>query len=88
MRILDALTRSKPVQISANSGMALLTPSEQHVVTLIGEGMKNREIAQHLRLAEHTVSNYLYKIFDKLGVSTRLELHLYAISHQNTEDRV
>ena len=86
--ILDALTRLKPVQISANSDMALLTLSEQHVVTLIGEGMKNREIAQHLRVAEHTVSNYLYKIFDKLGVSTRLELLLYAISHQNTEGRV
>jgi two-component system nitrate/nitrite response regulator NarL len=86
--ILDALTRLKPVQISAKSGMALLTPSEQHVVSLVGEGMKNREIAQHLSLAEHTVSNYLYRIFDKLGVSSRLELLLYAMSHQNTEDRV
>jgi DNA-binding NarL/FixJ family response regulator len=86
--ILDALTRLKPVQISANSGMALLTPSEQHVVTLVGEGMKNREIAQNLGLAEHTVSNYLYRIFDKLGVSSRLELLLYAMSHQNTDDRV
>ena len=82
--ILDALTRLKPVQISANGGMALLTPSEQHVVSLVGEGMKNREIAQHLGLAEHTVSNYLYRIFDKLGVSSRLELLLYAMSHQNT----
>ena len=86
--ILDALTCLKPVQISTNSGMAMRTPSEQHVVTLIGEGMKNREIAQHPRLAEHTVSNYLYRIFDKLGVSTRLELLLYAISRQNTENRV
>jgi DNA-binding NarL/FixJ family response regulator len=86
--ILDALTRLKPVQISTNSGMALLTPSEQQVVTLVGEGMKNREIASHLGLAEHTVSNYLYRIFDKLGVSSRLELVLYAISHQNTNGRV
>jgi DNA-binding NarL/FixJ family response regulator len=53
-------------------------------VTLVGEGMKNREIANHLGLAEHTVSNYLYRIFDKLGVGSRLELVLYAISHQNT----
>ncbi len=83
--ILDALTRLKPVQISSNGGMALLTPSEQQVVTLVGEGMKNREIATHLGLAEHTVSNYLYRIFDKLGVGSRLELVLYAMSHQNTD---
>jgi DNA-binding NarL/FixJ family response regulator len=80
--ILEALTRLKPIQISTNSGMALLTPSEQHVVALVGEGMKNREIAQHLSLAEHTVSNYLYRIFDKLGVSSRVELVIYAMSHQ------
>ena len=53
-------------------------------MTLVGEGMKNREIANHLGLAEHTVSNYLYLIFDKLGVGSLLELVLYAISHQNT----
>lgn len=86
--ILDALARLKPIQISTNRGMALLTPSEQHVVALVGEGMKNREIAEHLGIAEHTVSNYLYRIFDKLGVSSRVELVIYAISHQNISDRV
>lgn len=81
--ILDALTRLKPIQVSTNCGMALLTPSEQRVVALVGEGMKNREIAQQLGLTEHTVSNYMYRIFDKLGVSNRLELLLYAMSHQD-----
>src|SRR3984893_1141227 len=86
--ILEALTRLKSPQVSSDCGMTLLTPSEQHVVNLVGEGMKNREIAQQLGLTEHTVSNYMYRIFDKLGVSTRLELLLYAMSHQNTDDRV
>jgi len=81
--IFDALSRLKSPQVSSNSGMALLTPSEQHVVNLVSEGMKNREIAQQLGLTEHTVSNYMYRIFDKLGVSNRLELVLYAMSHQN-----
>jgi two-component system, NarL family, nitrate/nitrite response regulator NarL len=83
--VLDALSRLRPVQVgtATNSGMALLTPSEQQVVSLVGEGMKNREIAQQLGLTEHTVSNYLYRVFDKLGVSSRLELLLYAMSHQD-----
>jgi len=81
--IFDALTRLKSPHVSSNCGMASLTPSEQHVVNLISEGMKNREIAQQLGLTEHTVSNYMYRIFDKLGVSNRLELLLYAMSHQD-----
>ena len=81
--IFDALTRLKSPPVNVNSGMTLLTPSERHVVNLVSEGMKNREIAQKLGLTEHTVSNYMYRIFDKLGVSNRLELVLYAMSHQN-----
>ena len=49
----------------------MLTPREQEVTRLVPEGMKNREIAASLRVTEHTVSNYLYRIFEKLGVSTR-----------------
>jgi DNA-binding NarL/FixJ family response regulator len=44
--------------------------------------MKNKEIAQQLSLTEHTVSNYMYRIFDKLGMSSRLQLLLYAMSKQ------
>lgn len=81
--IFEALGRLKSPQMAPSAGMALLTLSEQQVVRLVGEGMKNREIAQQLGLTEHTVSNYMYRIFDKLGVSTRLELLLYSLSHQN-----
>ena len=76
--ILEALTQLKSSQLTTTNATALLTSRERDVVRLVAEGMKNREIAQKLGVAEHTVSNYLYRIFDKLGVSSRVELILYA----------
>ena len=49
--------------------------------------MKNREIAQALHVTEHTISNYLYAIFNKLGVSSRVELILYATSECQKDKR-
>jgi DNA-binding NarL/FixJ family response regulator len=46
----------------------------------VAEGLQNREIAKELKLSEHTIKNYLFHIFDKLGVSSRVELVLYAAS--------
>lgn len=43
----------------------------------------NREIAHELHLSEHTIKNYLFRIFDKLGVSNRVELALYAVARLN-----
>ena len=53
------------------------------MVNLVVEGMKNREIARELHLTEHTISNYLYRIFEKLGVSGRVELILYTVSRRS-----
>jgi DNA-binding CsgD family transcriptional regulator len=61
-------------------GLRLLTKREEDVVRLLAEGLQNREIAHELNLSEHTVKNYLFHIFDKLGVSSRVELILYAVS--------
>jgi DNA-binding CsgD family transcriptional regulator len=58
----------------------LLTKREEEVVRLVAEGMQNREIAKELKLSEHTIKNYLFHIFEKLGVSSRVELVLYAVS--------
>jgi DNA-binding NarL/FixJ family response regulator len=58
-----------------------LTPRELEVVGLIVEGNTNRHIAQSFGLSEETVKRHLSNIFDKTGVSTRLELALFAIAH-------
>jgi hypothetical protein len=45
------------------------------------EGLGNRDIARELNLSEHTIKKYLYRIFEKLGISTRVELVLYAVNN-------
>jgi DNA-binding CsgD family transcriptional regulator len=61
------------------SGVSL-SKREQDVVRCVAEGLTNREIAGRLTLTEHTVKNYLFRIFDKLGVSSRVEVVLYAFN--------
>lgn len=58
--------------------IATLTQRERQVVVLIGEGLKNRQIAERLFLSETTVQHHLSSIFGKLAVSDRLELVIYA----------
>jgi two-component system nitrate/nitrite response regulator NarL len=57
----------------------LLSVRETDVVRCVAEGLTNRQIAERLKLTEHTVKNYLFRIFDKLGVSSRVEVVLYAV---------
>lgn len=64
--------------------IALLTDKEREVIALLGEGLKNREIAERLSISEITVRHRLTSIFSKLGISDRLELILYAIQHNLT----
>src|ERR1700753_148541 len=59
-----------------------LTPRELEVVTCIVEGCSNKDIARQFTISEETVKRHLSNIFDKTGVSTRLELALFAISHK------
>lgn len=66
--------------VNAN-GMKLLTPREEQVVALIADGLSNRAAAVELSLSENTVKKYLFHIFDKLGISSRVELVLFAVSH-------
>lgn len=72
--------RLRPLQIVKPGGMALLTHREQEIVNLVAEGMRNEEVSQKLNFTEHTVRNYLCRIFEKLGISSRVELVLYALS--------
>ncbi|OFW08366.1 MAG: hypothetical protein A3H27_07670 [Acidobacteria bacterium RIFCSPLOWO2_02_FULL_59_13] len=61
-----------------------LSLRERQVVGLVSQGFKNREIAQRMFISEQTVKNHMHNIFDKVGVSDRLELALYAI-HKSTQ---
>jgi DNA-binding NarL/FixJ family response regulator len=76
--LVDALAQPRCLQVLDAGGVNLLTNREQDVMRLVAEGLGNREIAQQLNLSQHTVKNYLFHIFDKLGVSNRVELVLYA----------
>jgi DNA-binding NarL/FixJ family response regulator len=78
--VMEAFVQLAPMRVVNSEGMRLLTKREEDVVRLLAEGMQNRDIAKELSLSEHTVKNYLFHIFDKLGVSSRVELVLYAVS--------
>lgn len=65
-----------------------LSTREREIVQLVAQGFKNKEMAEKMFISEQTVKNHLHNIFDKLGVSDRLELALYAIHkglHLNAE---
>jgi DNA-binding NarL/FixJ family response regulator len=66
---------------SARGKLAALTPREQEIVSLIGEGLRNDEIARRLGITPKTVKNQLTTVFEKLGVASRLELVVYAYQH-------
>lgn len=57
-----------------------LTPRELEIVSAVVAGYANKEIAQHFKISEDTVKHHLSNIFDKIGVSTRLELALFAVN--------
>ena len=58
---------------------AQLSQREREIIILIAQGYKNKEIAEKMFITEQTVKNHLHNVFDKIGVSDRLELALYAI---------
>jgi DNA-binding NarL/FixJ family response regulator len=78
--LLDAFTGNRDEIHNRPSAPVKLTPREESVVRLVVQGMVNREIAAALHLSEHTIKNYMFRIFDKLGVSNRVELALYAVA--------
>src|SRR5580698_6616912 len=71
-----------PQQQSRERERSPLSQREREIVALVAQGFKNKEMAEKMFISEQTVKNHLHNIFDKLGVSDRLELALYAI-HNN-----
>jgi len=80
---LSDMTRTKGgKQINSEEAtIATLTAREREVITLVGEGLRNKQIAQRLFISESTVRHHLTSIFSKLGVAERLELVIYAYRH-------
>jgi DNA-binding NarL/FixJ family response regulator len=76
---------SKSADGSSRRDKPMLSEREREVVQLVANGCRNKEIGEKLFISELTVKNHLHNIFDKLGVSDRLELALYAIHHRLIE---
>jgi DNA-binding NarL/FixJ family response regulator len=81
--VLDDMSRvlSGKASDASSRQIATLTARERQVVTLIGEGLKNRTIAERLFITEATVRHHLTSIFGKLDVKDRCELVVYAFRH-------
>jgi DNA-binding NarL/FixJ family response regulator len=80
--LLEAFGKAMPLRFEDSNGTKLLTKRERDVARLVSEGLTNRAISKQLGLSEHTVRNYLLRVFDKLGVSTRVELVLYCLQER------
>jgi|SRR5579863_2274590 len=79
--LVDAVAQVPSLRVVNANGHKLLTLREGQVVALVADGLSNREVARELNLSEHTIKKYLFRVFDKLGISSRVELVLYAVNH-------
>jgi DNA-binding NarL/FixJ family response regulator len=78
--ICKALGEREPARILGAKGNPLLTKREEQIARMVGEGLPNLEISSKLGVSAHTVKNHLFRIYEKLGISNRVELVLYALS--------
>ena len=67
------------------SGKPLLTFREEQIVHMVVEGIPTREISMSLGLSSHTIKNHLFRIYNKLGISSRIELLLYGLYHEDRD---
>ena len=82
--LVSSLAHPRSREVTDSYGKPLLTTREQQVLHLLAEGLSNYELAEELKLSEHTIKNHLFRIYDKLGVSTRMEAVLYALTPRKT----
>jgi DNA-binding NarL/FixJ family response regulator len=78
--LAEALASSHNIRAVDARGLNLLSKREMDVVCGVAHGLGNRDIAEQLQLSQHTVKNILFRIFDKLGVSSRVELLFMTLS--------
>jgi len=80
--VLDALVQPGLTAPPGSSNSRPLSKREEEIARLVAEGLSNRQISDRLGLSEHTIKNYLFRVFEKLGVGTRVELALYALNRR------
>jgi two-component system, NarL family, nitrate/nitrite response regulator NarL len=83
--ILEALIRATPLRTAGFREQTLFTKREAEVFDLVVEGLPNKVVAERLGISDHTVSNYLFRMYDKLGISSRVELVLYALARRQSQ---
>lgn len=79
--VIDAY-RSQAQALTSPRSQPKFSPKELAIISCITRGMRNKEIAYQVGTTEQVIKNYLRKIYDKLGVSDRLELALYCMHHE------
>ncbi len=84
--VIDAY-RSQAAQLTAPRTKSRISDKELTIISCVTQGMRNKEIAKEIGTSEQVIKNYLRKIYDKLGVSDRLELALYCIHHGLLQSR-
>jgi DNA-binding NarL/FixJ family response regulator len=82
-QVLQELEKTIPFRCVNARGEVLLTRREEEIIPLIAQGLTNKEISARLSLSEHTIKNHLFRIYEKLGICSRVELILYAVSTRN-----
>ncbi len=80
--VLQAFQQAIPPKIVNGDGLPLLSDRERAVVRYICDGLTNREIAECMGLSEHTVKNHLFRIYKRLGISSRVEIMFSMLSQR------
>jgi DNA-binding NarL/FixJ family response regulator len=83
--ILQAMAKRSHFEPVSATGVKLLTSREVEVAALVAEGLRNREISERMNLSAHTVKNYLYRVYEKLGISSRVELTAHVLARARME---
>jgi DNA-binding NarL/FixJ family response regulator len=85
---LDAFAGSRAPGSHGRIAGGLLSKREEEIVAKVAQGLRNREIANLLFISENTIKNHLFRIFSRLGISSRAELILFAHGHRLLNDQV
>lgn len=84
-KVLEEFRRARPFEADPNPGWTLsepLTEREEEILTLVAQGKSNRDIADQIFLAEGTVKNYVSRMMEKLGATSRTELAVRALKRK------